>query len=181
MRTLRLTGTALVVAALLAGTAAHADFQAALRDYQAGHYDAAHSQFLALAELGDCSSQFNLGAMARKGQGGPKDAASAVGWLQVAAGNGCEQLVGNRLAALSAGLNPEQSRTAASILARYGPEALHAQGIVNPDFTCRDLTPAAVLNAPAAAKPVIRVDTPSCLIINGRKRTRPRLAVPIPR
>ena len=153
MRTLRLTSTALLVAALLAGTAVHADFQAALRDYQAGHYDAAHSQFTALAELGDCSSQFNLGAMALKGQGGPKDTASAVGWLQAAAGNGCEQLVGNRLAALSAGLTPEQSRTAASIVARYGPEALHAQGLVNPDFTCRDLTPAAVLSAPAAEYP----------------------------
>jgi len=35
--------------------------------------------FLALAELGDCSSQFNLAAMALKGQGGPKDAGSGVG------------------------------------------------------------------------------------------------------
>jgi uncharacterized protein len=151
---LRATVAALLAAVLLGGAAARADFQAALRDYQAGHYDAAHAQFLALAELGDCSSQFNLGAMALKGQGGPKDTASGVGWLQAAAGNGCEQLVGNHLAALAAGLTPEQSRAAAAIVARYGPDALHAQGIVNPDFTCRDTTAATVLSAPAAEYPV---------------------------
>jgi TPR repeat protein len=150
---LRVRGAALLAAALLGGTAAHADFQAALHDYQAGHYDAAHAQFLALAELGDCSSQFNLGAMALKGEGGPKDTASGVGWLQAAAGNGCEQLVGNHLATLAAGLTPVQSRAAAAIVARYGPDALHAQGIVNPDFTCRDTTAATVLSAPAAEYP----------------------------
>jgi uncharacterized protein len=153
MTTLRVTGAVLLAAALLAGAAAHADFQAALRDYQAGHYDSAHAQFLALAELGDCSSQFNLGAMALKGQGGPKDNASGVGWLEAAAGNGCEKLVGNHLATLSAKLSAEESRTAAGIVARYGPEALHAQGIVNPDFTCRNLTPATVLSAPVAEYP----------------------------
>jgi TPR repeat protein len=149
----RITAAALFAAAFLGGTAAHADFQAALRDYQAGRYDAAHSQFLALAELGDCSSQFNLGAMALKGQGGPKDTASGVGWLEAAAGNGCERLVGNHVATLSAKLTPEESRTAAAIVARYGPEALHAQGIVNPDFTCRDLDPATVVSAPVAEYP----------------------------
>jgi hypothetical protein len=153
MKNLRISRAALLVTALLAGAAAHADFQTALRDYQAGHYDAAHSQFLALAELGDCSSQFNLGAMALQGQGGVKDTGSGVGWLQAASGNGCQQLVGNRLAALSAKLTPEESRTAAGIVARYGPEALHAQGIVNPDFTCHDLAPATVQSAPTAEYP----------------------------
>jgi uncharacterized protein len=153
MTILRVTSAALVTAALLAGAPVHADFQAALRDYQAGHYDSAHSQFLALAELGDCSSQFNLGAMALKGQGGPKDTASGVGWLEAAAANGCERLVGNHLATLAAKLTPEESRAAASILARYGPEALHAQGIVNPDFTCRDIASATVVSAPIAEYP----------------------------
>src|SRR6202521_4179630 len=85
----------LTLSALSSATPVHADFQTALGEYNAGHYDVAHAQFLALAELGDCSSQFNLGAMALKGQGGPKDAGSGVGWLQAAAGNGCERRVGN--------------------------------------------------------------------------------------
>jgi TPR repeat protein len=146
-------GTALFCSGLLASAVALADFQAALKDYNAGHYDAAHAQFMRLAELGDCSSQFNIGAMALKGQGGPKDLASGVGWLQAAAGNGCEQLVGNRLPALRAKLTPDESRTAADIVARFGPEALHAQGIVNPDFTCHDSTAASVQSAPAAEYP----------------------------
>src|SRR5438270_7357716 len=62
--------------ALSIAVAAHADFRAALADYNAGRYLAAHEQFQRLAELGDCSSQFNLGAMALKGQGGPKDSGS---------------------------------------------------------------------------------------------------------
>src|SRR6202050_1406607 len=83
--------------ALLTAAVARADFRAALREYNAGHYDTAHSQFLALAELGDCSSQFNLGAMALKGQGGPQDNGSGVGWLQAASSHGCAQLVRNHI------------------------------------------------------------------------------------
>jgi hypothetical protein len=62
---IRNIGVALLGGALLGGgVAARADFQMALTDYNAGRYEAAHQQFLALAELGDCSSQFNIGAMA---------------------------------------------------------------------------------------------------------------------
>lgn len=76
----RRRGTLLL--ALLPGLAApfaQADFPMAVKDYQAGHYEAAKPQFLTLAELGDVGSQFNLGAMALQGQAGPKDMASAVG------------------------------------------------------------------------------------------------------
>jgi TPR repeat protein len=150
---MRIASFAVLGGVLVGSAAVRADFQSALKDYNAGRYDTAHAQFLALAELGDCSSQFNIGAMALKGQGGPKDVASGVGWLQAAAGNGCEQLVGNRLPALTAKLTPEESHAAADIVARFGPEALHAQGIVNPDFNCHDSSPASVLSAPAADYP----------------------------
>ena len=139
---------ALLAAGALWSAAAQADFQAALREYQAGHYDSAHRQFLALAELGDCASQFNLGAMALQGQGGPADPGSGVGWLQAAAANGCEKLAGAKLPALQAGLSGEQARAAADIVARYGHEALHRQGIVDPDFSCRDLTAPGVIERP---------------------------------
>ena len=148
-----LTRTLLLAATLLCAAAARADFQAALGDYNAGHYDAAHAQFLSLAELGDCSSQFNLGAMALKGQGGPKDTGSGVGWLQAAAGNGCEKLVGSRLAGLSAQLNPDEARAAAAIVSRYGHEALKAQGVVSPDFSCSNTQAARVLDSPLPDDP----------------------------
>jgi len=149
----------LAVSALSSATPAHADFQTALGEYNAGHYDVAHAQFLALAELGDCSSQFNLGAMALKGQGGPKDAGSGVGWLQAAAGNGCERLVGNKVAGLTAKLSADESRAAAGIVARYGRDALHTQGIVSPDFSCREQVAASVLQAPAPEYPRLAGDT----------------------
>jgi uncharacterized protein len=140
-------------AAMLTTTLARADFQGALNDYNAGHYDVAHREFLALAELGDCSSQFNLGAMALKGQGGPADTASGVGWLQAAAGNGCEKLVGSKLTRLSAGLTADQSNAAGQIVSHYGHDALRAQGVVDPSFACQDLTPASVVSVPTPEYP----------------------------
>ncbi len=158
----------LAVSALSSFSVAHADFQAALREYNAGHYDVAHAQFLALAELGDCSSQFNLGAMALKGQGGPKDAGSGVGWLQAAAGNGCERLVGNKVAGLTAKLSADESAAAAGIVARYGRDALHTQGIVSPDFSCREQVAASVLQAPVPEYPRLAGDTrQGAIVITG--------------
>ena len=143
--------TALVGA--LAAVPARADFPSALREFNAGHYEAAQAQFLALAELGDCSSQFNLGAMALKGQGGPKDTGGGVGWLEAAAGNGCAQLVGEKLAPLKARLTEAESRAAEGIVGRYGHEALRTQGVLSPSFTCPGETPASVLESPAPESP----------------------------
>jgi TPR repeat protein len=158
----------LAVSALSAATPAHADFQTALGEYNAGHYDLAHTQFLALAELGDCSSQFNLGAMALKGQGGPQDAGSGVGWLQAAAGNGCQQLVGNKVAGLTAKLSADESRAAAGIVARYGRDTLHTQGIVDPDFHCPEQAEPSVLQAPLPEyPPLARATHPSAIVIIG--------------
>src|SRR6202140_830180 len=149
----------LTLSALSSATPVHADFQTALGEYNAGHYEVAHAQFLALAELGDCSSKFNLGAMALKGQGGPKEAGGGGRWLQGAAGNGCERLVGNKVAVLTAKLSADESRAAAGIVARYGRDALHTQGIVGPDFSCREEAAASVLQAPAPEYPRLAGDT----------------------
>jgi len=168
MMTVRSVCATLTLSALSSATPVHADFQAALREYNAGHYELAHAQFLALAELGDCSSQFNLGAMALKGQGGPKDAGSGVGWLQAAAGNGCERLVGNKVAGLTAKLSADESAAAAGIVARYGRDALHTQGIVSPDFSCREQVAASVLQAPVPEYPRLAGDTrQGAIVITG--------------
>jgi TPR repeat protein len=155
---IRTVCVALGGSALLSATLTYADFRSALREYTAGHYERAHAQFLALAELGDCSSQFNLGAMALKGQGEPADSGSAVGWLRAAADNGCQQLVGNKLAPLEARLSADQARTAADIAVRYGREVLQAQGVINPDFSCRGQQPASALETAAAEYPHVAGD-----------------------
>lgn len=148
--------SALAACAMSLAAAAHADFSAALKDYNDGRFDAARTQFLALAELGDCPSQFNLGAMALKGQGGAPERGAGVGWLQAALSNGCRQQVGERLPGLQASLTPEQSRAAQDIVARYGHDALQAQGVVNPNFECPALTPASVRDTPTPEEPHLR-------------------------
>jgi TPR repeat protein len=137
----------------LAAGAARADFNAALADYKAGHYDTARRQFTAMGELGDCSSQFNLGVMALHGQGGAKDIGTGLGWLEAAATNGCEEMVGGQVAALKGALSPKEEKTAADIVARFGHEALHAQGIVDPDLNCNEQSRAAVKEAPRPEYP----------------------------
>jgi Gram-negative bacterial TonB protein C-terminal len=153
---------------LLSAPPAFGDFQSAMHEYSAGHYEVAHAQFLALAELGDCSAQFNLGAMALKGQGGPADLGSGAGWLRAAADNGCQQLVGNKLASLESRLSPDQTRAAADIVARYGREALHAQGIVDPDFVCRDLSAPGALETPSPEYPRLKGERPQRALVISR-------------
>jgi len=142
------------LACATAANAASTDFQSALRDYRAGHFDAARTQFLSLAELGNCSAQFNLAAMALHGEGGAKDPGNGAGWLQAAAGNGCSDLVGNHLAGLTAKLTAQEAGAAAAIMARYGPQVLEAQGVVNPEFICPDITQPSAVGATAAETPV---------------------------
>src|ERR1700730_17605838 len=103
--------------------------------------------------------------MARQGQGGPKDAGSGFGGLQAPAGNGCEQLVGNKVAGLTAKLSAAESAAAAGIVARYGRDALHTQGIVSPDFSCREQVAASVLQAPATAYPRLAAGTRQAAIV----------------
>ncbi len=141
------------MAAALAAAAAHGDFNAALADYKAGHYDTARRQFTAMAELGDCTSQFNLGVIVLQGQGGAKDVGTGLGWLEAAATNGCEELVGGRVASLKGALSAQEARAAAQIVARYGHEALHAAGIVDPDLECRERTRAALLQGTSPEYP----------------------------
>src|SRR5215469_18158269 len=121
--TVLLFAAALAAARLPAETPAPGSFQAALSEYRAGSFEAAHAAFLSLAELGDCSAQFNLAAMALHGQGGQLDRASGAGWLEAASGNGCGQLVGDSLKGLTPKLSPEEAHRAADIVARYGPQA----------------------------------------------------------
>src|SRR5579863_2689369 len=136
--------------AMSISVAAWGDFNTAVNDYHAGRYDSAHAQFMQMAALGDCSSQFNLGAMALHGQGGPQDTGAGVGWLEAAVDNGCGALVGGRLASLKPKLSDAEQRSAADIVAHYGRAALQAQGVIEPELACRDEIAPAVLERPAA-------------------------------
>jgi TPR repeat protein len=123
---------------------ARADFPQAYKQYAAGDYEGARVEFLALAALGDAASQFNLGAMAMQGQGGPKDPGAAVGWLAAAADNGDRRLAPEKLAGMRAKLSEEQRKAADAIFSRYSHAALLQTVLPVPGFMahCNDLVPA---------------------------------------
>ncbi|MGE0582564.1 MAG: energy transducer TonB [Steroidobacteraceae bacterium] len=112
--------------ALMAGVSAHADFPAALGQYQAGQYEAAKREFLQLAGLGNAAAQHNLGTMALHGQGGAEDRGEAYGWFLAAGENGNHDLSAGQLEDLRSQLSPADEAKATPIVAAYGRDALAA-------------------------------------------------------
>jgi TPR repeat protein len=146
-------GVACALMLLLAfqpGAPAQAGFPEAFKAYSEGHYEEARAEFLELAQLGSAASQFDMGAMALHGQGGPKDLGAAVGWLTAAADNGDTQLPPEKLAAVRATLSDEQLRTADDIVSRYGRAGLAKTvlPVPPPQAHCRNLTPARLVHTP---------------------------------
>jgi TPR repeat protein len=58
------------------------------QSYLKGHFDAAHEEWLPLAELGDAEAQFNMGVMYDEGAGVQQDLATAAEWYEKAAEQG---------------------------------------------------------------------------------------------
>jgi protein TonB len=96
-----------------------------MKAYETKDFVTAQVGFMELAELGDGASQFNLGAMALRGEGMDKDLGKAAGWLRAAEQNGYAPDAG-LLSRLEKVLTPAQRNAADSIIARYGREALAA-------------------------------------------------------
>jgi len=113
-----------LLAAVVAAPAAQADFRSALAQYQAGQHEQARREFLRLANVGDAASQYNLGAMALHGQGGPVDRGVAVGWLLAARENGSNEMDTERLDALQTELTPAEVERSARVVASYGRDAM---------------------------------------------------------
>ena len=149
---LRSSKQAFILVGALLCPLAYADFPAALQQYKDGQFDAAHAAFLGMAALGDNASQFNLGAMALQGQAGPKDIATAVGWLTAAAENGSRRLAPEKLADMRAKLTDEQRGAADAIVARYGRDGLQKTTLPVPPAQahCGNLTPPALRKGVAA-------------------------------
>jgi hypothetical protein len=58
------------------------------QSYLKGHFDAAHEEWLPLAELGDAEAQFNMGVMYDEGAGVQQDLVTAAEWYKKAAEQG---------------------------------------------------------------------------------------------
>jgi hypothetical protein len=108
--------------------------------YQAGHYEQARAEFLALAGLGDGASQYNLAAMSFSAQGGPKDRGAGVGWMQAALENGYAGITTKELETQRAKLSDDERKVAERIVSEYGRAALLARVLPSPNFSdiCAD-------------------------------------------
>jgi uncharacterized protein len=138
----------------VASTSALADFSEAFKNYEAGRYEQARVEFVALAELGDGASQHNLGAMFLQGQGGQKDIGVGVGWLMAAVDNGYAGIPDSQLKAMQAKLTAEQSLAAKSIVERYGKQAISARLLPQRGGSCKPATIPKVIQMPTAEYPV---------------------------
>ena len=78
----------LILALLLVGSPAYADFAEAVAAYNRHDYAFALGEFEPLAEQGDARAQVMLGFMYYAGQGVPQDHAEAVKWYRNAAEQG---------------------------------------------------------------------------------------------
>lgn len=98
-------------------------FSAGLAAYQARDFATAHAIFLALAELGDGPSMFNLGAMAQRGEFVAKSRGEAAGWFAAAEEAGFKD-AGPLAARLRGGLDADGLAARSAILERFGINAL---------------------------------------------------------
>ncbi len=77
--------TVLMLALVLPGAPAVADFAAGRAAYEQGDFRAAREQWRALAETGDATAQAALGSLYIHGEGVPIDYREALKWTQLAA------------------------------------------------------------------------------------------------
>ena len=86
----------LLLTLLVETPAFSADFQKGFTAYESGDYATALREWTPLAEQGDASAQFNLGAKYHNGQGVIQDNVYAHMWWNIAASSGHKGAVKNR-------------------------------------------------------------------------------------
>lgn len=87
-RPARMVALTVAAALMLSGTAAFADYDAAVRAMESGNYREALSGLNNAAEQGNVDAQRRLGEMYRQGQGTVADPVQAIKWLTLAYVNG---------------------------------------------------------------------------------------------
>jgi TPR repeat protein len=98
----------LLITGLAAGAGATEDFAAGVAAAKAGDYERARAIWLPLAEAGDPASQYNIGMMHARGEGGPPDYAEAARWFRMAAEQGQVQAQAHLGGMYARGIGVEQ-------------------------------------------------------------------------
>lgn len=119
-------GLAVVLAAVLAAIpsrSAAAEFKEGVAAHSAGDFARARVVFMDLAALADGPSQYNLGAMALRGEGAPADRGAAAGWM-ISARQNAHDPTPRAVDDLVAKLAPAEREATDRIVAQYGRAAL---------------------------------------------------------
>jgi uncharacterized protein len=123
----RLKTVAIALLLCVINGGAQADFEDAIARYKAKDYPTALHEFRRLAEIGDHSSQFNLGVMYLHGRGVEKDLIQAFAWMALACQENRQEWVKARDALFSSLSDTDKSRATdeQGILAtRFSDESL---------------------------------------------------------
>ena len=81
-------GAVVLLLGLTAAGNAGASYESAMKDYDAGRYEAAIAELQCLAAEGHSDARFNMAAMYLRGEGTQPDKVMAFAWLRVAAASG---------------------------------------------------------------------------------------------
>lgn len=99
-----------------ASTTAHADFNAAMKIYEAQRFDEARTAFEALAAIGDRESLFNLGVMHYRGESVTGDALRGYALMYLANKDYGAEHMGATVEKIHANLSPEQRQEAETLI-----------------------------------------------------------------
>ena len=107
-----------VLAILLAGPPARADFAGAVQAYDGGDYATAFAQALVAAKQGDADAQYMAGFLYMRGQGTRRDLTRAYQWFTLAARQG-DDFAADELKSLARRMSAEQISQAEALLRAY--------------------------------------------------------------
>jgi TPR repeat protein len=143
----------LVLALFSAPGAQGSEFRDGVSAYAMKEFARARTVFLDLAELGDGPSQYNLGAMALRGEGIRANRGEALGWMLAARENGHDPTPA-AVDGLGPKLTAEERASSERILNRFGRKAL--EGRVLPSLSPCDPLKFKDIQAPTllTSKPV---------------------------
>ena len=161
----KLTATLCLTLAVLlgsAGVSGSADFQKGADAYRNGDYATALRKWKPLAEQGNTTAQFLVGAMYNEGQGVPQDYKTAVKWYRLAAEQGNASAQFNLGMMYYAGLGVPLDYVYAHMWWNIAASPGNKDAVKNRDIVAGKMTPARIEDAQKLARECVRKKYKGC-------------------
>ncbi len=142
----------LAVVVVLVAAPAWADFEAGKEAIDRGDYATARKELRPLAEQGNATAQFNLGAMYDFGKGVPQDDKEAVGWYRLAAEQGDASAQNNLALMYFTGRGVPKDYVQARMWVNLAAAQGHEEARKAVDILAEKMTPAQIAEAQRLAR-----------------------------